>query len=291
MLATIRRRTSPCRTRSAAVLALAIACRSPRSRRLRFVTLARLVVRRALLADAVAGAAQPALDQQAGARRARADAADRATQLRDLRHALTRLPIAAGLACVLALRPRRTRHAASAGAGHPDADHPGRRRRRRDAGRRRRASRARSASSAPPGWCAIARRSTIPRMRASCCRRWRSAWRPASGSGCSRCSRPCSSWRCCGSSSRSSRRPRSSFTLKVKAKDPAALKPKLEQLLARYRLEFELRATSQEELHYEVRVPLEQQDRSALGRDPEARSGQRRPRSSGRRRKRRSKKS
>jgi hypothetical protein len=44
--------------------------------------------------------------------------------------------------------------------------------------------------------------------------------------------------------------------LKVKAKDPAALRPKLEQLLTKSRLEFELRATSQEELHYEVLVPL-----------------------------------
>src|SRR6476646_1549062 len=35
------------------------------------------------------------------------------------------------------------------------------------------------------------------------------------------------------------------FALKVKAKDPAALRPKLEQLLAKNRLEFELRATSQ----------------------------------------------
>ena len=54
--------------------------------------------------------------------------------------------------------------------------------------------------------------------------------------------------RCSGSSNRSSRRRRSSFTLKVKAKDPAALKPQLEKLLARYQLEFELRATSKEEI-------------------------------------------
>ena len=46
------------------------------------------------------------------------------------------------------------------------------------------------------------------------------------------------------------------FMLKVKAKDPAAIKQSLEQLLTKNRLEFELRATSQEELHYEVRVPL-----------------------------------
>jgi hypothetical protein len=45
------------------------------------------------------------------------------------------------------------------------------------------------------------------------------------------------------------------FTLKVKAKDPAAIKPKLDALLARYRFEVELRGTSPEELHYEVRMP------------------------------------
>ena len=47
------------------------------------------------------------------------------------------------------------------------------------------------------------------------------------------------------------------FTLKVMAKDPAAIKPKLDDLLTRYRVEFELRGTSKEELHYEVRVPTQ----------------------------------
>jgi len=46
------------------------------------------------------------------------------------------------------------------------------------------------------------------------------------------------------------------FMLKVKAKEPSGIKQQLEQLLTRNRLEFELRATSQEELHFEVRVPL-----------------------------------
>ena len=48
------------------------------------------------------------------------------------------------------------------------------------------------------------------------------------------------------------------FTLKVKAKDPAAIKPKLDALLARYRLD--VRAAQrrrQEELDYEVRMPLD----------------------------------
>ena len=47
------------------------------------------------------------------------------------------------------------------------------------------------------------------------------------------------------------------FTLKVTAKDPSAIKPRLEALLMRDRLEFELRGTSKEELHYEVRTPAE----------------------------------
>src|SRR4249919_668932 len=46
------------------------------------------------------------------------------------------------------------------------------------------------------------------------------------------------------------------YTLKVKAKDPAGVKPKLDALLARYHLPFELRTTSKEELIYEVRTPV-----------------------------------
>ena len=44
------------------------------------------------------------------------------------------------------------------------------------------------------------------------------------------------------------------FTLKVTAKDPAAIKPQLDALLTRSRYEFELRGSSHEDLHYEVRV-------------------------------------
>ena len=46
------------------------------------------------------------------------------------------------------------------------------------------------------------------------------------------------------------------FTLKVKAKDPAAIKPKLDALLTRYHLPYELRGTMKDELHYEVRTPV-----------------------------------
>jgi hypothetical protein len=47
------------------------------------------------------------------------------------------------------------------------------------------------------------------------------------------------------------------FILKIKAKDPAAIKPEIEKLLSRYRLKPELRGESTEELSYEVRIPLE----------------------------------
>jgi Domain of unknown function (DUF4956) len=47
------------------------------------------------------------------------------------------------------------------------------------------------------------------------------------------------------------------FELTVKAKDPAALRPKIEELLARNRLEFTLRTASNEEVSYEVLVPLD----------------------------------
>jgi hypothetical protein len=47
------------------------------------------------------------------------------------------------------------------------------------------------------------------------------------------------------------------FMLKVKAKDPLKVKPQIEQLLGRHRLQFELRSSSTEEIHYEVQVPIE----------------------------------
>jgi uncharacterized membrane protein YhiD involved in acid resistance len=47
------------------------------------------------------------------------------------------------------------------------------------------------------------------------------------------------------------------FTLKIAAKDPAQLKGKVEQLLARSHAPFELRMASKEELQYEVRWPAD----------------------------------
>jgi hypothetical protein len=45
------------------------------------------------------------------------------------------------------------------------------------------------------------------------------------------------------------------FALRIKAKDPGAVKGAIDALLTRYRLPYELRATSKEELVYEVRIP------------------------------------
>ena len=48
------------------------------------------------------------------------------------------------------------------------------------------------------------------------------------------------------------------FDLKIKAgKDTDALRPKIEAILRRYKLEFELRTSSDEEVCYDVQVPLE----------------------------------
>lgn len=52
-------------------------------------------------------------------------------------------------------------------------------------------------------------------------------------------------------------RARHLFTLTVSAKDGPVLKPKLDALLQRSRLEFELRTVTQEQVCYEVRLPLD----------------------------------
>jgi len=48
------------------------------------------------------------------------------------------------------------------------------------------------------------------------------------------------------------------FTLRVKAKEPAALKTRIEGLFRRQKARFEVRAVSPEELHYEIKWPLDQ---------------------------------
>jgi hypothetical protein len=48
------------------------------------------------------------------------------------------------------------------------------------------------------------------------------------------------------------------FNLRVKAKDPVAFKPRVEEFLTREKMEFELRAQTPEELTFELQVPIEQ---------------------------------
>jgi uncharacterized membrane protein YhiD involved in acid resistance len=51
---------------------------------------------------------------------------------------------------------------------------------------------------------------------------------------------------------------RKRFTLKIKAgKDTDAIRPKIERILARYKSEFELRSSSDDEVCYDVQLPLE----------------------------------
>jgi len=47
------------------------------------------------------------------------------------------------------------------------------------------------------------------------------------------------------------------FTLEIKVKDPAGLKPKIDQLLTRTRFEHELMTTKEDEISYDVQVPLD----------------------------------
>lgn len=47
------------------------------------------------------------------------------------------------------------------------------------------------------------------------------------------------------------------FALKVKANDPAAIKPQVERLLSRYGAAFELRTSTKDEASWDVHVPME----------------------------------
>ena len=47
------------------------------------------------------------------------------------------------------------------------------------------------------------------------------------------------------------------FSLTIKSKDSVALKPKIERVLARSRVEHELRTSANDEISYDVRVPLD----------------------------------
>jgi uncharacterized membrane protein YhiD involved in acid resistance len=48
------------------------------------------------------------------------------------------------------------------------------------------------------------------------------------------------------------------LTLRLRAKDPTSIKPRVERLLDRYAKDYELRTASKEEICYDIHVPIEQ---------------------------------
>jgi hypothetical protein len=70
---------------------------------------------------------------------------------------------------------------------------------------------------------------------------------------------------------------KTALDLKVQAKDPTALRPKIEDLLSRSRLEYSMRTISNEEIVYEVQLPIDRKtDRlsnAILKLDPENATG------------------
>jgi Domain of unknown function (DUF4956) len=185
-----------------------------------------------------------------------ADAPDTATQIAQLRHALIRLPIAAGLACVLALRPRRR--------GTPARQAP--------------VIQTQIILAIVGAVVMLVVGSSLARafgiVGAAGLVRYRAkiedpkdagvmlstlAVGLASGVGVWILATFATAFILVVLWVVESFEPKAKllFTLKVKAKNPAALEPQIERLLARSHVKFELRGTSKEELHYEVRIPID----------------------------------
>jgi len=201
------------------------------------------------------------------------DAPDTATQLEQLQHALTRLPVAAGLACILALRPRRR--------GTPRRQAP--------------VIQTQIILAVVGAVVMLVVGSSLARafgiVGAAGLVRYRSKIEDPKDAGVML------STLAIGLASGVGLWPLAIFTtvfilallwvvesfepkatqlfaLKVKAKDPAALKPKLDQLLTRYRIDHQLRVASKEDVCYDVHWPIERRtDRLSaqiLDLDPEA---------------------
>ena len=172
--------------------------------------------------------------------------------LHNIDDAMMRLPLAAALGAALALRPRRRGTPPRIAGGRPDADHP-RRRRRRDHARRRRqpGARVRHRRCREPDSLSLEDR------RPEGCGRHavRAGGRAGLGRRAVRAGglRDACSWSPrSGSSSRSSRSSSASM-LKIKAgKDTDALRPKIERSCGAISCQFELRASSDEEVCYDV---------------------------------------
>ena len=201
------------------------------------------------------------------------DAPDTATQLEQLQHALSRLPVAAGLACVLALRPRRR--------GTPRRQAP--------------VIQTQIILAVVGAVVMLVVGSSLARafgiVGAAGLVRYRSKIEDPKDAGVML------STLAIGLASGVGLWPLAIFTtlfilallwavesfepkatqlfaLKVKAKDPAALKSTLDRLLTRYRIEHQLRVASKEDVCYDVHWPLDRRtDRLSaqiLELDPEA---------------------
>src|SRR3954469_4531661 len=172
-------------------------------------------------------------------------------QVRDLRHALTRLPIAAGLACVLAFRPRRK--------GTPQRQAP--------------VIQTQIILAVVGAVVMLEVGSSLARafgiVGAAGLERYRAKIEDPKDAGVMLSTLAVGLaagvgvWLLAGFATlfilavlwiveSFEPKARLSFTLKVKAKDPAKLKPTLDQLLARNHVKPVLRGESKEELHYEV---------------------------------------
>ena len=208
-----------------------------------------------VLLTPVAAAAQAPL-QQPSRNELPSDTPDRYTQLDHLRHAVTRLPVAAGLACVLALRPRRR--------GTPHRQAPviqtqiilavvgsvvmlvvG-------------ASLARAFGIV--GAAGLVRyRAKIEDPKDAGVMLSTLAVGLASGVGIFLLAAFATVFILGLLWVLESFEPKATypFMLKITAKDPSKVKPKIEQLLTKNRLPFEMRSASAEEIHYEVLVPID----------------------------------
>lgn len=211
----------------------------------------------ALLAGPVVAFAQAELQPPAGARSdTTTEAPDRDTQLAQLQHALIRLPMAAGFACVLALRPRRR--------GTPKRQAP--------------VIQTQIILAVVGAVVMLVVGSSLARafgiVGAAGLVRYRAkiddpkdagvmlstlAVGLASGVGLWMLGAFATAFILVVLWLIESFEPKAThlFMLKITAKDPAALKPKVEQLLTRSRVAFELRSVSKDELEYEVRWPFD----------------------------------
>ena len=179
---------------------------------------------------AALGAQLPGAETQGSLAVFDAETPDVSSQLHQLRHAVVRLPIAAGLACLLALRPRRR--------GTPNRQAP--------------VIQTQIILAIVGAVVMLVVGSSLARafgiVGAAGLVRYRAKIDDPKDAGVMLVLWIVESFE---------PKATQSFELKIKAKDPAALKPLLDKLLMRYHFDFELRATSTEELEYEIKLPLE----------------------------------